>query len=132
MQLADTLDRGDGERHILVARILVLVFLIYSCTTRANTNTPDTVMAGAKLADLEMQEKKTKTLRRARTSAALTTTTLRTRIEMNENNERGGEREITCVHDFPRFFLQKLSVSSHLLSTSLFSLDLGSPLEGRA
>ena len=64
VQLADTLDRGDGERHILVARILVLVFLIYSCTTCANTNTPDTVMAGAKLADLEMQEKKTKTLRK--------------------------------------------------------------------
>ena len=28
------------------------------------TNTPDTVMAGAKLADLEMQEKNTKTLRK--------------------------------------------------------------------
>ncbi len=64
VQLADTLDRGDGERHILVACILVLVFLIYSCTTCVYTNTPDTVMAGAKLADLEMQEKNTKTLRK--------------------------------------------------------------------
>ncbi len=64
MQLADTFDRGDGERHILVAYILVLVLQIYSCTISAYTNTPDTVMAGAKLADLEMQEKKTKALRK--------------------------------------------------------------------
>jgi len=64
VQLADTFDRGDGERHILVAYILELVLQIYSCTISAYTNTPDTVMAGAKLADLEMQEKKTKTLRK--------------------------------------------------------------------
>ena len=46
VQLADTLDRGDGERHILVAYILVLVLLIYSCTTCAYTNTPERSKSG--------------------------------------------------------------------------------------